>query len=146
MNQLSRIPAARAQELPRDTFEAWRQNGEPLETSGANTLEEAINLAAPFVKHKDHFFIQHNRADARRFLHVYYVPKSTKKGVWRESYDGGPKVFEGFCEVKELFATQIDAPFSPVAPYQWSQDDPTGAKHGICADLARPVVIDGGVS
>jgi len=118
-----------------DTFKAWRANGTPLDVSAATTLDEARDLAAPQTEHKACFVIEETTARARRFLHTYSVTKSTKRGYYRESYDGGPKVFQGFCEPKHVMTAQIYTPYEPVAPWQWSDHDRTGEKHGICLDL-----------
>lgn len=118
-----------------DRFYAWRDDGTPIDVSGAATQTEAVNIAAPFCKHKAHFVIQQDCTDARRFLHHYYVSKSTKYGTHRASLDGGPKVFEGNHEAKLVLTMQVLSSFEPVAPWRWSPEDPTGARHGRCPDL-----------
>ncbi len=134
----------RAQPIGRDTFRAWLGSGNEIDVSAATTLDEARDLTAPHSAHKCQFWVEHSRADARRFLYVYGVTKSTKKGVWRENRESKylNRVFEGNLEPKQLGAMQILAPFEPVAPWQWSADDYSGTKHGRCPDLLRSEGID----
>lgn len=127
--------AQRLRPMSCDTFRAWRDNGTALDVAAATTLAEAVELAKPDCSHKTHFVIEQTTANARRFLHHYAVTKSTTKGFYRESYDGGPRVFVGFCEAKFLFSMQVYSPLEPVAPWQWSDADRTGEKHGLCPDL-----------
>lgn len=128
------IRAQRLRPMSAETFRAWRDNGTALDVAAATTLAEAIDLAKPNCQHKTHFVIEQTKG-ARRFLHHYAVTKSTTKGFYRDSYDGGPRVFVGFCEAKFLFTMQVYAPLEPVAPWQWSDADRTGEKHGLCPDL-----------
>lgn len=144
MNAPVRLQPQRATALPADTFRAWLGNGTAIDVSVATTLDEACNLAKPHSAHKGTFWIEHTRADARRFIHTYGVTKSTKRGYWRDSYDGGPRVFEGLCEAKLLASLQVYMPLEPVAPWQWSEHDRTGDRHGLCLDLmpAQRTVIN----
>jgi hypothetical protein len=129
--------SVRPQRLPRDRFEAWHDNGVAIDVSAAETLDEALSLAAPQSGHKRNFVIQHTRADLRRFLHFYGVTKSTKNGRHRPSRDsfGALQVFEGNLEPKLLMSMQVYSPLQPVAPWQWSAEDYSGERHGICPDL-----------
>jgi hypothetical protein len=135
MNAPVPIRPARATAINGDTFRAWLGNGTAIDASAATTLDEARDLAAPECQHKGTFWIEQTRADGRRFIHTYGVTKSTKKGYFRDSYDGGPRVFVGFCEAKLLASLQVYTPLEPVAPWQWSSQDQTGARHGLCPDL-----------
>lgn len=129
------VAGVRPQPIGGDTFEAWHASGIPIDVSAATTIEEAVNIAAPQSSHKCNFVIQHNRQDARRFLHFYGVTKSTKRFTTRPALDGAYPVREGILEPKLLLSMQVLAPLQPVAPWQWSADDYMGEKHGRCADL-----------
>jgi len=132
--------SVRPQRLARDSFEAWHGSGIAIDVSAAETLDEAVNIAAPASGHKCNFVIQHTRADLRRFLHFYGVTKSTKRFTSRPALDGGYAVREGILEPKLLMSMQVYAPLQPVAPWQWSAEDYMGEKHGICPDLIAPLV------
>lgn len=132
---LASVASIRPAALPADTFRAWLGNGTEIDVSAATSLDEARDLAAPHSAHKATFWIEQTRTDARRFIHAYGVTKSTKRGYYRDSYDGGPRVFVGFCEAKHIASLQIYMPLEPVAPWQWSEYDRTGERHGLCPDL-----------
>lgn len=144
MNRLSRIPLARLEAMPTDRFFAWLDDGREVDVSAARTLCEAIDLAKVRCAHKRYFVIQQDRADARRFLHSFYISKSSRTGTWRKALDGGPKVFEGDHEAQEQWTMQVYAPLAPVPPWQWSESDRTGARYGICPDLAAdaPLIVE----
>jgi hypothetical protein len=118
-----------------DRFYAWHGNGVPIDVSAAETLDEAVSIAAPQSSHKQHFVIQHDRRDARRFLHFYGVTKSTRRFTTRPALVGAYDVREGVLEPKHLLSMQVIAPLQPVAPWRWSAEDYSGAKHGRCPDL-----------
>lgn len=130
------VASVRPQPLDGDRFYAWHGSGVPIDVSAAETLEEAVSIAAPQSSHKCHFVIQHDRKDARRFLHFYGVTKSTKHFTTRPALDGGYPVREGRLEPKHLMGLQVYTPLQPVAPWRWSAEDYMGEKHGICPDLA----------
>ena len=115
----------RARPMNAETFRAWRDNGTELDVADAADLAEAVELAKPQTAHKTHFVIEQTKG-ARRYWHHYAVTKSSTKGFYRDSYDGGPRVFVGFCEAKFLYSMQVYAPLEPVAPWQWSDADRTG--------------------
>lgn len=124
--------------LRADAFRAWHASGVEIDVSAAASLAEALAIVAPRSCHKGNFVIQHDRKDARRWLHFYGVTKSTKRFTTRPALDGGRPVREGILEPKLLMSMQVLAPLQPVAPWKWSAEDYSGEKHGICPDLAEP--------
>jgi hypothetical protein len=142
----STVPAVRSERPTRlsgDAFEAWHGNGVPIDVSAAETMDEAVNIAAPQSGHKLNFVIQQTRRDARRFLHFFGVTKSTKRFTRRPALDGAYDVREGVLEPKHLLTMQVYAPLQPVAPWKWSAEDYSGEKHGICPDLIAAALVQG---
>lgn len=121
----------RPEPLRRMAYRAWHQSGREMDTSPAAALSEAIEIAKVGCRHKDCFAVlEVDTFDRRATVHHFRVKKSTKHGSYRRALDNPMHdVFEGNLEAEPLYSQPVTA-FAPVAPWQWSQDDPSGFKHG----------------
>ena len=121
---------ARPGPLQRHIYRAWHQSGEELDIAPARDLTEAADRAVVQCGHKAHFSVlEVDTFDRIATEHLFYVSKSSKAGTFRRAHDGNYPVFEGNHQHKLLLSRAMLA-FAPVAPWCWSQDDPTGFKHG----------------
>lgn len=107
-------------------FSAWRGNRPAEGLELCLSFEEAIAAVSPGTPHKAFVSImRHDAIQDRREVRFYAAKKSTKKGIWRPSYDGGPKVFEGLIELHQVGAFEVDA-FAPTPPFDAFRDPVAG--------------------
>lgn len=109
-------------------FRAWC-DGREIESTDlrwSESFTEAEDFAAPLTSHKA--FVVIERIDPRgySFVSFYTVKKSTKRGVWREAYNGGRKVFVGNLELVRIGEMTMDA-FEPRRPFDALRDSPLSA-------------------
>lgn len=132
---------ARAEPMQRYAYRAWLGSGCEVDVSGAASLADAEQIVAPKSAHKCFFSIlEVDTFERQAKLTHYQVKRSSKRFVTRPALDGGYPVKEGQLYAERLFSQRVTA-FEPVAPWQWSQDDPTGFKHGRLS--ANSPLLDG---
>jgi hypothetical protein len=128
---LRRFEAATASLQRAETWAAWRlgeRESLPIDLGAAETLDDALLAAMGRVTDSGQIVaIQRSHAGRRQHtLWQFRVTRSTKRGVWRESTNGGRPVFVGKLEPKLLCEVALAAPFAPVEPFDAFRDDPVG--------------------
>lgn len=115
-----------------ESWQAWRmgeRESDPLAIGSTTSLEEAVNAAllAIFWQSGDCLAVLHSHTGLRKFtLWQFTVRRSSKNGVWRDSTNGGRKVFVGRLEPKLVSKTVLAAPFAPVERFDAFRDNPVG--------------------
>jgi hypothetical protein len=128
--------AAAVTTLRAETWTAWRlgeRESLPIDLGQPETLDDALLAAMGRVTDSGQIVaIQHSHAGRRQHtLWQFRVTRSTKRGVWRDSTDGGRKVFVGKLEAKLLCCVALAAPFAPVLPFDAFRDDPVGVDRSV---------------
>jgi hypothetical protein len=114
-----------------ETWSAWRlgeRESYPLELGHPETLDEAVMHAMGQVVFPGTILaVQHSHAGTRKHtLWQFQIKQSTKHGTWRDSTNGGRKVFVGRLEPKLISQIALAEPFAPVLPFDAFRDDPVG--------------------
>ena len=115
------------------TFKAWCGNRPMRGLEGALEFADALNgcLSANSVPHKSVLTILREDAGRReKELRFYQIKQSTKRGTWRDAYDGGRKVFVGNLEPHLLHALAVRE-FEPVEAFDAFRDDPVGIDRSL---------------
>lgn len=126
MTKLANIASQRA-----ESWQAWKlgeRESYPI-TPICDTLDQATQqaLRALCWQPGDTLAIQHSHAGRNiHTLWLFTVKQSTKVGIWRESTNGGRKVFVGKLLAKPICQTALAEPFAPVRPFDAFRDDPVG--------------------
>jgi hypothetical protein len=128
--------AAAVTTLRAETWTAWRlgeRESLPIDLGQPETLDDALLAAMGRVTDSGQIVaIQHSHAGRRKHtLWQFRVTRSTKRGVWRESTNGGRPVFVGKLEPKLLCEVALAAPFAPVLPFDAFRDDPVGVDRSV---------------
>jgi hypothetical protein len=108
--------------LRAETWTAWRlgeRESYPLDLGQPETLDDALMAAMGRATDAGQIVaIQRSHAGSRKHtLWQFKTSRSTKKGTWRDAYDGGRRVFVGKLEAKLIVGpVALAAPFAPVEP------------------------------
>jgi hypothetical protein len=125
-----------------ETWSAWllgKQSSYPIDLPRVETLDEALSVAVRNTGDTgDMVAIQRSHAGrGKHTLWLFTVKRSTKHGTWRESYNGGRKVFVGNLEAKQAAQIELAAPFSPALAFDAFRDDPVGRDAGVIEGVVR---------
>lgn len=128
--------AQRAVAVPAEQWTAWRlgeRESIPLDVGHPETLDDALAAAMGRVTQAGEIVaVQHSHTGLRKHtLWQFAVKRSTKKGFWRDSTNGGRRVFVGKLEPKLLSEVALAAPFQPVEPFDAFRDDPVGVDRAL---------------
>ena len=129
--------AQRAVAVPAEQWTAWRlgeRESYPIDLGQPETLDDALMAAMGRVTDSGQIVaIQHSHTGrGKHTLWQFKVSRSTKRGTWRDSTNGGRRVFVGRLEPKLLFGpVAMAAPFAPVEPFDAFKDDPVGVDRSL---------------
>ena len=128
--------AQRAVALPAEQWSAWRlgeRESIPLDIGQPETLAGALMAAMGGVRHAGEIVaIQHSHTGLRKHtLWQFKVSRSTKVGTWRDSTNGGRRVFVGRLEPKLISQVAMAAAFQPIEPFDAFRDDAVGVDRGL---------------
>lgn len=131
MNEVVRHFAAATEALRAETWAAWRLGPSvsyPIDLGNPESLDEAVMQAMGQMRHPgDMLAVQCSHVGrGRHILWQFKVQQSSKIGIWRDSTNGGRKVFVGRLEAKLLSEVALASPFAPVEPFDAFRDDPRG--------------------
>src|SRR5690606_19273755 len=123
--------AQRAVATPAETWTAWRlgeRESIPIDVGQPATLDDALIAAMGRVTQAGEIVaVQHSHTGrGKHTLWQFKVKRSTKVGTWRDSENGGRRVFVGRLEPKLICQTAMAAPFAPVEPFDAFRDDAVG--------------------
>lgn len=136
MNEQVRHFRAAVATLRAETWSAWRlgeRESYPLVLGDPETLDEALMAATAQATDSGQIIaIQHSHAGRRQHtLWQFRVTRSKHKGTWRDSTNGGRKVFVGKLEAKLIAQIALAEPFAPALPFDAFRDCPVGRDSGL---------------
>lgn len=124
--------AAAVESIRAETWSAWHLGERvsyPIELNAPDTLDEAVMQAMGRVIHPGTILaIQcSHHGLGKHTLWQFAVKRSGKVGTWRDSTNGGRKVFVGRMEPKLFAQVSLAAPFAPVLRFDALRDGAVGA-------------------
>lgn len=114
-----------------EQWSAWRlgeRESYPIELGSPETLDEAVRQALTGIAFhpKDTLAVLYTHAGLRKStLWLYAIKRSTKRGTWRDSANGGRRVFVGNLEPVLTLQTEVAA-FAPTLRFDAFRDDAVG--------------------
>lgn len=130
MNAITGAFTAKLRPLQAECWQAWslgERDSLPIALDAPDGLDEAVMQAVAHCQPGGTLAVQYAHAGRRSHaLWLFAVKRSSKVGMWRESTNGGRKVFVGRLEPKLICQSALAAPFAPVEAFDAFRDDPVG--------------------